>query len=46
MKLKFSICMAKGKKCPECGNWTMHEGRRGYWRCSNCDAVTFVKPKK
>ncbi|WP_017019412.1 hypothetical protein [Aliivibrio fischeri] len=33
--------MAKGKKCPSCGNWTMHEKRAGYWYCSSCNASTF-----
>jgi len=38
---KNIIFMAKGKKCPKCGNWTMHQQNDGYWRCSNCGAVTF-----
>lgn len=32
---------AMGKKCPQCGNWTMHNQKPGYWRCSKCDAVVF-----
>ena len=35
------VHMARGKKCPKCGNWTMHEQRPGYWYCSSCGAVTF-----
>ena len=35
------LTMAKGKKCPNCGNWTMHEKKPGYWYCSNCNATTF-----
>lgn len=33
--------MAKGKKCPNCLNYTMHEQRPGYWYCSTCNAATF-----
>jgi len=33
--------MAKGKKCPKCGKYTMHEKKQGYWYCSNCGAATF-----
>lgn len=33
--------MAKGKKCPKCGNYTMHEKRPNYWYCSSCHATTF-----
>ncbi|WP_418949227.1 hypothetical protein [Pseudoalteromonas rubra] len=35
------LFMAKGKKCPSCGNWTMHEKKTGYWYCSVCKATTF-----
>ena len=33
--------MARGKKCPKCGKYTMHQQRVGYWYCSNCKAATF-----
>ena len=33
--------MAKGKRCPKCGNATMHEKKDGYWYCSVCKATTF-----
>ena len=33
--------MARGKKCPKCGQWTMHKKKPGYWYCSNCKATTF-----
>lgn len=35
--------MAKGKKCPKCGNYTMHEKRPNHWYCSKCGATTFGK---
>ena len=38
---RIGCFMAKGKKCPSCGNWTMHEKRKGYWYCSSCGASTF-----
>jgi len=49
MKRVFGIVgifMAKGKKCPQCGQWTMHEKKPGYWYCSNCGAVTFGDPEE
>lgn len=35
------VLMARGKKCPSCGQWTMHKKKDGYWYCSNCNATTF-----
>ncbi len=38
---KNVLYMSKGKKCPKCGSWTMHEKKPGYWYCSKCNATTF-----
>ncbi len=37
--------MARGKKCPSCGQYTMHEKKPNYWYCSNCGAATFGNDK-